>query len=59
VPLGTVVANGQTDGFGSARLFFRMPETWPNGAAIVENGMSLAVGTTDGVVLIWNGIWCD
>lgn len=59
VPLGTVVANGQTDAYGSARLFFRMPETWPNGAVIVENGMSLAVGTTDGAVLIWNGIWCD
>ena len=59
VPIGTVVANGQTDASGSAQLFFRMPDVWPNGAHIAEHAMSLAVGTTDGAVLIWNGVWCD
>ena len=56
VPLGVMVATGNTDAAGSAQLFFRMPDTWPGGAAIVETHLSLAVGTTDGAVLIWNGI---
>jgi len=59
VPVGTVVASGRTNASGTARLFFRMPDAWPNGAVIVEHSLSLAVGTTDGAVLIWNGIWCD
>jgi uncharacterized protein YraI len=59
VPVGTVVATGQTDGYGNAQLFFRMPDRWPSGAAIVEAGLSLAVGTTDGAVLVWSGVWCS
>jgi uncharacterized protein YgiM (DUF1202 family) len=59
VPIGMVVASGQTDAFGAARLYFRMPDTWSSGAAMTENALSLAVGTTDGAVLVWNGIWCD
>ena len=56
VPIGFVIATGKTDAAGAAQLFFRMPDAWPSGAAITETGLSLAVGTTDGAVLIWNGL---
>jgi uncharacterized protein YgiM (DUF1202 family) len=56
VPAGFVVATGRTDASGSAQLFFRQPDMWPSGAAITEASLSLAVGTTDGAVLIWNGL---
>lgn len=56
VPLGFVIATGKTDATGQARLAFRLPDAWPNGVAITETALSLAVGTTDGVVLIWNGL---
>jgi uncharacterized protein YgiM (DUF1202 family) len=56
VPNGYVVATGRTDTNGYAQLFFRMPATWASGAAISEAALSLAVGTTDGAVLLWNGL---
>lgn len=56
VPIGFVIATGKTDAAGQAQLFFRMPDMWPSGAAITETGLSLAVGTTDGAVLIWSGL---
>lgn len=56
VPIGFVVATGKTDAAGQAQLFFRMPDMWPSGTAITESGLSLAVGTTDGAVLIWSGL---
>jgi hypothetical protein len=33
-----------------------MPDMWPSGTAISESSLSLAVGTTDGTVLVWSGI---
>jgi uncharacterized protein YraI len=56
VPAGFVVATGRTDASGNAQLFFRQPDAWPSGAAIAEANLSLAVGTTDGAVLIWSGL---
>ncbi|MCC6191930.1 MAG: SH3 domain-containing protein [Anaerolineales bacterium] len=56
VPNGFVIATGRTDANGYAQLFFRMPDMWPDGAAITESDLSLAVGTLDGAVLIWNGL---
>jgi uncharacterized protein YraI len=56
MPNGFVVASGHTDANGSAQLFFRMPDMWPNGVPITETGLSLAVGTNDGSTLIWNGL---
>ena len=56
VPNGFVVATAATDVAGAAQLIFRMPDRWPSGAAIAESHLSLAVGTTDGAVLIWNGL---
>jgi hypothetical protein len=54
--IGTVVARGRTDGNGYAQLYFRMPDSWPSGNAISESSLSLAAGTVDGAVLIWNGL---
>ena len=56
VPAGFVVATGRTDASGSVQLFFRQPDMWPSGAAINEASLSLAVGTTDGAVLVWSGL---
>ena len=56
VPTGFVVATGRTDAAGNAQLFFRMPDMWPGGAAISESALSLAVGTTDGALLVWSGL---
>jgi hypothetical protein len=51
-----VIATGRTDANGYAQLFFRMTDMWPNGTAISETNLSLAVGTTDGKVVVWSGV---
>jgi uncharacterized protein YraI len=56
VPNGFVIASGKTDANGYVQLYFRMADMWPNGAPISETNLSLAVGTTDGAVLVWSGI---
>jgi uncharacterized protein YraI len=56
MPIGFVAVHGRTDGAGFAQLFFSMPANWPNGALITETHLSVAAGTTDGAVLIWNGL---
>jgi uncharacterized protein YraI len=56
VPNGFVIATGRTDANGYTQLFFRMADMWPNGTSISETNLSLAVGTTDGAVLVWSGV---
>lgn len=54
--IGMVVARGRTDANGYAQLYFRVPDSWPNGSAISDSNLSLAAGTVDGAVLIWTGL---